>query len=421
MRDIFSRRHNWQLYQLLCRALKKGIGPNLFYSLRRFFSHSEKQIRDTLQGPSILIIDQGIPRFDHNSGDRRISEIMTVLQKMGYRVSFYPFDRIKRPDYEAHFRQQGIALIQTSLQKHLRDRGYTYDTVMICRVTIGQHCLEQVKHYAPQATIIFDTVDLHHIRMKRMATIMQTDYARNEAAQNQKMEYKLMQSTDCTFVVSTVERDSIRSVLPQVPVFVVSNIMDIRKKTAWTERRQRLLFVGNFYHSPNMDGLQWFLQEIFPLVRISLPSVELDVVGDYPPDAAASMQADGVVVHGHQPSIEPFFETARVSIAPVRFGAGVKGKLHMSMSEGVPFVTTSIGAEGMFLTHGTDAMIADTPADFAKGIQTLWNNRALWENMATASQQTLMAHFSPQVAEEELRSAFAYIESHRKSSAMLAV
>jgi glycosyltransferase involved in cell wall biosynthesis len=129
-----------------------------------------------------------------------------------------------------------------------------------------------------------------------------------------------------------------------------------------------LLFVGGFRHLPNVDAMLFFCREVLPLVRRSLPDVALTIVGDSPPEEVAALATDGITVTGWVPHVEPYLASHCVSIAPLRFGAGLKGKIVEAMASGMPVVTTSIGAEGMELVHGHSALIADSPEELASSI-----------------------------------------------------
>ena len=125
-------------------------------------------------------------------------------------------------------------------------------------------------------------------------------------------------------------------------------------------KRRDLVFVGGFRHPPNVDAVQWFVDEVFPLVRARLPDVRFHCIGSDVPEAVAALsRRDGVLVHGHVPDIAPYMDGARIGLAPLRYGAGVKGKVNLSMAHGQPVVATSCAVEGMHLRDGVDVLVAD--------------------------------------------------------------
>ncbi|MFN2414822.1 MAG: glycosyltransferase family 4 protein, partial [Pyrinomonadaceae bacterium] len=152
-----------------------------------------------------------------------------------------------------------------------------------------------------------------------------------------------------------------------------------------------------FSHRPNGDAVRFFAREVLPLVRESLPEVELLVVGDNAPAGLGGEGAGGVRVLGYVPEIAPLFEGARVFVAPMRFGAGMKGKVGDALSYGLPVVTTNVGAEGMSLRDGEEALIADTARDFASAVVRLYRDEALWRRLASNAHAHVEQHFSPRV------------------------
>src|SRR6185436_9436927 len=158
--------------------------------------------------------------------------------------------------------------------------------------------------------------------------------------------------------------------------------------------------IGNLAHRPNEDAVLFFLREVYPLVRRDLPGVRLDIIGDNPSAAISAYQSENVQVRGYVPDVEPYLRNARVFVAPLRFGAGIKGKVGEAMGHGVPVVTTSIGAEGFGLTHELDVMLADDPASFAEAIKRLYSDDELWQRLATNSRLLIKKHFTPEVVAE---------------------
>lgn len=161
------------------------------------------------------------------------------------------------------------------------------------------------------------------------------------------------------------------------------------------EHREGLLFIGNFNHPPNADAVTYFVREVFPQVKRDIPGMTLTVVGNNPSEEIISLRSDDVVITGYVPETEPYLKKARVSISPLRFGSGMKGKIGEAMAAGLPVVTTSIGAEGMGLVSGENAFIADDAESFARGIVRLCNDDQLWTDMASAGKQYIRENFSP--------------------------
>ena len=159
--------------------------------------------------------------------------------------------------------------------------------------------------------------------------------------------------------------------------------------------REHLVFVANFQHTPNVDGLVWFARDVFPLVRRKLPGVHLKVVGYKVPEEVCALAAEDFEIVGHVPAIEPYLDAARVMIAPLRYGAGVKGKIGAALASGLPVVTTRIGAEGMRLSHGKNVLIADRPEEMATCIADAYLDDGLWQRLARKGGRSSMSISRP--------------------------
>ncbi|PYS98550.1 MAG: glycosyl transferase family 2, partial [Acidobacteria bacterium] len=211
----------------------------------------------------------------------------------------------------------------------------------------------------------------------------------------QKTETRLARASDLIWCNSSADKEAMEREAPGVPSVVVPTIHRLHARGISFEEREHLLFVGNFLHRPNTDAILFFAGEILPAVRESLPGVELLIVGDNAPPEFASFE--GVRLLGYVPDVDPLFARARVFVAPVRFGAGVKGKIGEALAYAVPVVTTTIGAEGMELRDEEEALIADTPHDFAAAVVRLYRDAGLWQRLSDNAHAHVERHFSPRV------------------------
>ena len=147
----------------------------------------------------------------------------------------------------------------------------------------------------------------------------------------------------------------------------------------------------------------WFCAEIMPKILRELPDTTFHIIGSKMPASVGALASDHVITHGYVENVEPFFESCLLSVAPLRFGAGVKGKTNQSMSFGVPVVSTSIGAEGMHLTHEKNILLADDPQEFAQQVIRLHRDRELWTALSRNSLKNIEEHFSSAAAKRNLK------------------
>jgi glycosyltransferase involved in cell wall biosynthesis len=180
-------------------------------------------------------------------------------------------------------------------------------------------------------------------------------------------------------------------------------------------QRKDLFFAGNFAHRPNADGVAYFLENVFPLLTEALPEVQFHIAGSSPPPQIQALSSSQVHVMGFVPDIEPFFMNSRVFVAPLRFGAGIKGKIGDSLSHGLPVVTTSIGAKGMGFENGTQVMIADEPEAFAAAVVKLYQDQELWDRLAQNGYVHMEQNFSPTIVEKVIERS---VNSGRRAGAL---
>ena len=211
-------------------------------------------------------------------------------------------------------------------------------------------------------------------------------------------------------VVTDADREALLAELPGADVHVVPNVHEPGHDGAATPAgRDGLLFVGNFRHPPNGDAVDYLCNQILPLVRRELPGVKLTIVGDSPPPAVQALAGDGVEVTGWVPETEPYLASHRLSVAPLRFGAGMKGKVGEALAAGLPVVTTTIGAEGMVDAVPADSglAVADDPQAFADAVVRLIRDDAEWTKLAEAGRAHVARHYGHAPVAEALERLLA--------------
>jgi glycosyltransferase involved in cell wall biosynthesis len=335
--------------------------------------------------------------------------ILKTLTKWAH-VIFLPFNRPQSLDYERALWNEGIetasAVDYRRLLKHENVKA-----AIVSRPSMGEVWLHRIRRANPKAGIVFDMVDTHFLRFQREYDISGETSALAEAKRYRKIETKLAQQSDIVWSASGEDKQVMKREVPGKRIDVVPTIHELRDSGAPFEDRKGLLFIGNLAHRPNDDAVLFFMRKVYPLLRESLPNVPLDIIGDNPSAAIAAFNSEEVRIRGFVPDVEPCLRNARVFIAPLRFGAGIKGKVGEAMAHGVPVVTTSIGAEGFGLTHAFDVMIADDPKSFAAAIARLYLEKELWERVAQNSRLRIEGHFTPEVVAETINNSIKAVSS----------
>ena len=365
----------------------------------------------------VLIIDSYTPTPDRDSGSARMVELMTLLAEENCAVVFFCQNLSHDGHYTEALQQLGVEAwwrpwiknVPAWLDKH----GSRFDAIIVSRHYVLSPLLPILRELAPQAQIVFDSVDLHFLREQREADQAVDPMAMLTAARTRKAELNLVREVDRTWVVSSVERELLAQIEPSARVDVVSNIHGITADSPGFADRQDLLFVGSFRHPPNVDAACWLVEEILPLVRRELPTIRLHLVGaDASESVLALARHPGVLFRGHLPELEGLLDGTRISLAPLRFGAGIKGKINHSLARGLPVVATSCAIEGMFLVDGEDVLSADSAELFASAIVRLYGDQQLWQRLRAAGIENTRRHFSRDAARNVIR---PWLESLRSA------
>ena len=363
---------------------------------------------------NILVIDHHLPMPDRDSGSLRMFQILKLLRELGHQVTFIPDNLANTPPYTGELQKRGIEIVYHPYVKKVRDylvaHGPSFDVVVLSRCDFARKHITDVRTHAPQSRIIFDTVDLHYLREDREAQLTRDPEVRRKARERQQLEHELIEQADETWVVSPVEQQLLQEKWPGKSVQVVSNIVEVPgSKTPFALRRD-YLFIGGFQHRPNIDAVLFFVQKIYPLVSEHLRDAKFYIIGDKAPPEIVALATDRIVVAGLQKDVRPFFDSVKLSVAPLRFGAGVKGKINQSMAFGVPVVATSLAVEGMDLTDHEDVLVADEPEDFARSLIELYESEELWKTLSQNSIKETRASYSTDTASKTLE--FLFSEDH---------
>ncbi|WP_417474972.1 glycosyltransferase [Luteimonas mephitis] len=359
----------------------------------------------------ILVIDALTPTPDRDSGSLRLVNLMRLLRAEGAHVVFLPADLKHAGAYTEALQALGVetwfAPFVGGVPAWMREHGPRFDSVIACRHYVAREFLPLLRKHAPQAQLVFDTIDLHYLREQRAAEVAGDAAWARTAQRTRVLELDVIARSDLTLVVSDAERALLATDAPAARVEVLSNLHRIAGPGAPFAQRRDLVFVGGFRHPPNVDAVRWFADAVFPRVRLRLPDVRFHCIGGDVVEAIGALAArDGITVHGHVPDIAPYMDGCRVALAPLRYGAGVKGKVNLSMAHGQPVVATSCAIEGMHTRDGHDVLVADDANAFADAVVRLHEDEALWTTLSRNGLDNVARHFSLDAARETVRQVF---------------
>lgn len=355
----------------------------------------------------VLIVDACTPTPDQDSGSVRMQYLLKLFIELGYKVSFLADNRAVHEPYTSRLQAMGVEMLfapwVSSVPDWFEAQGKNLDLIILSRHYVAVNYLDVIEQYASQAKVWFDTVDLHYLREQRMAEVEKSDAIAKQSETTKKQELRVARASELTLVVSGIEKQALAQTAPDIRVESISNIHEVHGCSKGFDERSDLMFIGGYQHTPNIDAAIWFVNEIFPLVREQLPDIKFHLIGSKATAAVKALgEEPGVIFHGFVEDIEPFLHDVRIAVAPLRYGAGVKGKVNMSMSYGQPVVGTAIAFEGMFTTHEVDAMEAETAQAYAEAIVKLYQDECLWQKLSEHSLQNVQKYFSYDAAKAQL-------------------
>lgn len=355
----------------------------------------------------VLVVDTVTPEPARDSGSLRLSAILRLLGEQGWSCCFLPDDGRATANEIAALGALGAEVLAkpcvTGLASWLAENGSDLHAVMLCRHNVAGQYIDLVRRHAPQAILLFDTVDLHFVREQRAAELNGSASMARQAQASRQSELSLIESCDVSLVVSADEQELLKELVPQARVELLSNIHEIHGQRRPHNERRDLVFIGGHGHPPNVDAMRWIASDILPSLHQVSPETQVHVLGDVPDNLRTELSTPGLVFHGRVADLAPWLDGCLASLAPLRFGAGVKGKINMSMSYGMPVIATTMAVEGMHLTDGDDVLIADEPQAFAQAFLRLQRDPSIWQRISEHGIENIRKHFSVEAAAAALR------------------
>ncbi len=354
----------------------------------------------------ILVVDSYVPLYDRESGSHRLRRLVDGFVANGQRVVFLPDNLAPLQPYTDELEARGVEVLYYTegdprrWKEFLIDALPTVDVAWICRPDLCRKYLPAIRELS-DIPIIYDTVDLHHVRLARQVTFDGSVDDQTWRAV-EALELACAAAADATIVVSAIEAEVIRAA-GIASVAIVSNIHDVAAAydRAFSST-SGLLFIGGYNHTPNVDAVKWLVRDVMPMVWEALPELRVTLLGAEPPPDVLALASQQVTVTGYVRDVEPYFRAARVFVAPLRYGAGVKGKIGQALSYGLPTVMTSVGAEGFALADRLDTMIADDAEAFAAAVIELYQDQELWTRIARGAAAALELFGSDRVVRTAL-------------------
>ncbi|AYO85923.1 glycosyltransferase [Methylobacterium brachiatum] len=368
----------------------------------------------------ILIIDSGYPTPDRDSGSLDTVNFIKIFKEMGYDVYFSASTGFYNEDLsdlaksaKSNIEEIGAVPVTSAHAPTIRDFivdfGIKFNVFFLSRVYCGGIFYETIREKTPNAKIIFNTVDLHGLREKRAGYINNDRSMIVRSYKTLEREYYLARMADATLVVSFEERDMLSRVVPGSAIHVVPLIRDVPGGKNPFYARESIGFIGGFNHAPNLDACIYFLDSIWPLVRAELPNVKFRIVGADLPDVLRQRNDPNIEFVGYVADLSTELDEFRLTVAPLRYGAGAKGKVASSLSHGVPCVATPVAAEGMQLESMNSILIGRDPGQFAKHVINLYQDEILWSKLVRNGLNLMQANHSFSAGITSMKLIFSHL------------
>ena len=380
----------------------------------------------------LLIIGTVFPEPNSSAAGGRMMQLIELFLNQGCDITFA--SAAAKSEFAFDISSMGVKQVSVKMNCSSFDdfvRKLNPEMVLFDRFMTEEQFGWRVAENCPNALRILDTEDLHSLRYGRHQALKENrDFTITDLLnEHAKREIASIYRCDVSLIISEYEMQLLKTVfkvdvalLHYLPFMLEPVSEEEQKQWLAFEQRQHFITIGNFLHPPNWDAVQHLRKDIWPLIRKRLPEAEMHVYGAYTSEKSKQLHSekDGFLILGRAEDAKEVVSKAKVLLAPLRFGAGLKGKSVEAMQCGTPSVTTSIGAEAMHEDLPWSGEVADSSADFGEAAIALYTDKSIWE-IAQKNGATIINEIYPK---EKLGKEFikridtfqSNLESHRQQN-----
>ena len=364
----------------------------------------------------VLFLDYTTPRPDQDAGSYAALQEIKLVQSLGYKVSFLPSNMAHLGSYTEELQKMGVEMIYApfylSQFEYLSKHATDFDAFFITRYYVAQEVLDNLRTLAPQARVIFNNADLHFLREIRAAHAENDAGLLDKARQTRTDEMNIINKVDVILSYNDVEHSVIQAYSDgKAKVVKCPWVVDVQDTRAPLKGRSGLSFLGSYRHYPNAEGIQWFVRDILPAVNGKMASPpDLTIYGAAMTPEIKGLASDQVHPVGFVADLADAYDSHRVFVAPLRSGAGIKGKVLSALASGIPCVLSPTAAEGIGLRSGHDCFIVETPDQWADAIDRLMRDDDLWTKTSDNAQTYMRDAYSFARGRDRMRTAFEAAE-----------
>ena len=361
----------------------------------------------------VLFVDNSIPRPDRDAGSYAAIEEMKLVQSLGFKVTFCPRNVAWLGAYGDELQAQGIEVVVAphclSVQELLEKRGEEFDAVYVYRWYVAEGLIDDVRRFAPRAKVLFMNADLHFLREIRAAQASGDAGALATALETRGRELDVMRRADVTLSYNEVEHAVIASHAPgEVTLAKCPWVVRPATDVPGFEARSGTAFLGGYAHPPNAEAVGWFVAHVVPLLSAAGRGGTFHIYGAQMPPGLERMaeREPNVAAPGFVESVAQVYDAHRSFVAPLRTGAGIKGKVLGALAAGIPCILSPVAAEGTGLRSGYDCLVCDTPAEWEAAVARLDTDAELWATLSRRGRDFVAENYSFERGRAVMREAF---------------
>jgi glycosyltransferase involved in cell wall biosynthesis len=349
---------------------------------------------------TLLVCDEAIPQPSRDTASLRMWRLLVILRAEGWELAFHPLRGPIPPISGERLRDEGIEIVEPgvdALTAHLETRS-SPKIVLISRPQVAEPVLPAIQRSAPAAGLVYDTLELAHLRAFRQAKETHNGSVMREALRLKSIELELTRTADVTLTVSEIERAILNEAVPEAEVVIVPSIHTAGEtpSSPREERRPDVVLVAYWAQPANQVAARVLVDDVWPTLAERDADLRVVLVGSNPPDwlQEAAASDPRIVVTGHVPDVAPYLDSAWCAVIPQTFGSGVKGKVLGALAHGAPTVGTTVAWEGIPVVDGVHGLVANDPQSTIDGVMRLRSDAELWNRLHVGGQQLVEEHFS---------------------------
>lgn len=339
--------------------------------------------RNTENRPVIAMIDRSLPKPDQDAGSYAAITEISLLQSLGYHIVFIPDDCLDSPKYTSQLHALGVEVLFSpfffSSSVALNFILPSVCAVYITRYQNVEKHIKAIRTFSAHMPIIFNNADLHFLREIRQANVLASEDLLQKARKTRDREVKVMEQVDAILTYSEYEQAVITShIFRSDIIHKCPWVVEVPNTLPDFDERYGIAFLGGYEHSANIDAVVFFIEQVMPILRAEGQPISVYIYGSNMPEAFKKYSSDDIFIEGYVESIDDVYLKHRVFIAPLFFGAGVKGKVLSAAAYGLPCVLSPIAIESTGLAHSVSALVAETPQQWADYVKRLYFDEKEW-------------------------------------------